>query len=93
MSRKSDYDIWFERFKPETIESLETEDVSPRMYETYGEDLKIVCHTADNNHKKLWTLLDCDGELYLSPGFHIVNRLNYFICENNWDDNTRDYKY
>lgn len=90
MARKSDYDIWFEKFKPETVESLETEDVSPRMYETYGEDLEKIRKT---NLGKIWTLLDCDGELYLSPGFHIVNRLNYFICENDWDEKTRDYKY
>lgn len=88
--RKSDYDTWYDKFKPITIESLETDDVSPRMYETYGEDLKSV-QQADV--KKIWTLLDCDGKLYLSPGFHIVNRLNYFICENDWDENTRDYKY
>lgn len=93
MAKKSDFNTWYEKFKPELVKSLDSEDVSPKMYETYGEDLKIVCHTADNNHRKLWTLLDCDGKLYLSPGFHIVNRLNYFICENSWNENTKDYKY
>jgi hypothetical protein len=90
MSRKSDYDIWFDKFKPILIESLETNDVSLRMYETYGEDLKSV-QQADV--KKVWTLLDCDGKLYLSPGFHIVNRLNYIICKNSWNEKTRDYLY
>lgn len=60
------------------------------MYETYGEDWEIIKNT---NPKKIWTLIDCDGELYLSHGIHYVNRLNYFICKNEWDDNERDYKY
>ena len=90
MARKSDYDIWFDKYKPILVESLETEDKSPRMYETYGEDIKLI-KLIPSNH--IWTLLDCNGKLYLSPGFHVVNRLNYFICENKWDDNTRDFKY
>lgn len=90
MPRKSDYDIWFDKFKPITVESLETEDESPRMYETYGEDWEIIRNT---NPRKIWTLLDCDGKFYLSHGIHYVNRLNYFICKNEWEDNTKDYKY
>ena len=33
-----------------------------------------------------WTVLDCDGRLYLSAGFHFVNRLAYVRCEVPWSD-------
>lgn len=90
MPRKSDYDIWFDKYKPILVESLETEDKSPRMYETYGEDIKLI-KLVSSNH--IWTLLDVDGKLYLCPGFHIVNRINYFVCLEKWDNNSKDYKY
>lgn len=89
MARRADFDVWCDKFQPETISG---ED-SPRLYETYGDDLQHICHVADYNHSRLWTLLDCDGKLYLSPGFHIVNRINYVVCKNPWVEGTRDYKY
>ena len=90
MARKSDYDMWYNKFIPILTESLETKDKSPRMYETYGEDIKLL-KLIPSNH--IWTLLDCDGNLYLSPGFHIVNRLNYFICTIPFKEGEREYKY
>lgn len=90
MSKKSDYEIWEEKYKPILVESLETNDKSPRMFETYGEDLKLLSLIPKEH---IWTLIDVDGSLYLSPGFHIANRLNYFVCMEKWDDNSRDYKY
>ncbi len=42
-----------------------------------------------------WTVLDCDGRLYLSAGFHFVNRIGYVRCEVPWTDadQLRDYRY
>jgi len=42
-----------------------------------------------------WTVLDCDGRLYLSAGFHVVNRIGYVRCEAPWTDadQFRDYRY
>ena len=86
--RKEDYDVWMTKFEP-TLDK----DGSPIMYETYGEDMAYITSVADSTHNLLWTLLDSDGKLYLSPGFHYVNRLNYFVCKNTWKDGQRDYKY
>jgi len=44
----------------------------------------------------VWTIVDCDGKLYVSPGFHYVNRIDYVLCGNPWtDDDERqpDYRY
>ena len=42
-----------------------------------------------------WTVIDCDGRLYLSAGFHFVNRLGYVRCEGPWTsaDEIIDYRY
>lgn len=44
----------------------------------------------------VWTILDCDGKLYVSPGFHFVNRIDYVLCEVPWTDEDLqqpDYRY
>lgn len=34
----------------------------------------------------VWTIVDCEGKLCVSPGFHIVNRIDYVVCEVPWTD-------
>ena len=53
------------------------------LFETYGTDLQRIINT-DPHH--VWTLLDCDGKLYLVNGYHIVNRLNYVITSQPWGE-------
>ena len=46
--------------------------------------------------RHVWTIVDCDGKLYVSPGFHFVNRLDYVLCDVPWtDEDLRqpDYRY
>jgi len=38
------------------------------------------------NYREWWTVIDCDGRLYLSAGFRYVNRLAYVRCERPWTD-------
>lgn len=82
--RRDDYTVFIEKFCPE--------EQSPDnfLFETYGEDYDKVTKT-DPNH--IWTLLDCDGKMYIVPGWHYVNRMNYFITKNPWKDGQRDYRY
>jgi hypothetical protein len=42
-----------------------------------------------------WTVVDCDGRLYLSAGFRFVNRLAYVRCAEPWSDADQliDYHY
>lgn len=51
---------------------------------------------ADLDHRHVWTVLDCDGRLLLSPGFRFVNRLAYVLCRNAWGGEAHqhpDYRY
>lgn len=50
----------------------------------------------DVDYRLVWTILDCDGRLYVSPGFHLVNRIDYVLCEVPWTDEDAqqpDYRY
>lgn len=50
----------------------------------------------DVNYRLVWTILDCDGRLYVSPGFHLVNRIDYVLCQVPWTDEDAqqpDYRY
>lgn len=43
-----------------------------------------------------WTVLDCDGRLYLSPGFRFVNRFAFVRGTEPWTDEDQrqpDYRY
>lgn len=47
----------------------------------------------DADHRLWWTVLDpmTTGQLYLSAGFHFVNRLGYVQCTNGWDGKWNDH--
>jgi hypothetical protein len=52
-------------------------------FETYGEELDYVLSIANTEPARVWTLVEGDdGNLYISSGYHLVNRLNYFITHN-----------
>jgi len=53
------------------------------LFETYGEELEFV---RSQDPDRVWTLLECDGELHIVSGFHRVNRLGYFVCEQSIPD-------
>ena len=46
-------------------------------FETYGEELEFV---RAQDPRAIWTLVDGDdGNLYIVDGYHLVNRVNYFV--------------
>lgn len=51
-------------------------------FETYGEELAYVLSIANTEPARVWTLVDGDdGNLYITNGYHLVNRVNYFITK------------
>lgn len=51
---------------------------------------------ADLDHREWWTVLDCDGRLYVTPGFRFVNRFAFIRCAVPWsdeDETNTDYLY
>jgi hypothetical protein len=81
-------DEWFEQFKP--IPNHLDENASFNdgeqgyMFETYGDEVEFV-KSQDSN--RIWTYSDGDdGGTYISDGYHVVNRIGYFVTTVPYDD-------
>jgi hypothetical protein len=73
-------DEWDERFEPAYNPDGTLVEITP---ESPGWDTLV----AD---KRVWTMLDCDGSLYIAPGVHRVNRMSHHYTKNSWDETTPD---
>ena len=63
-------------------------------FETYWEQLDFVLKKAQTEPKRNWTLVEGDdGNLYIASGYHLVNRLNYFITHNPCELEYEEYPY
>ena len=80
MSKFMTYDYWADTFKPITNSIRNNGDLA---FETYGEEVEFV-QKADN--KYIWTEVDGDSGTYIVAGYHWVNRIQYYITTNPWDD-------
>ncbi|MBK3780367.1 hypothetical protein G3A43_08855 [Paraburkholderia aspalathi] len=82
MTRRSQYEIWKDAFRPtrnpRKIPSLEDSN----RFDIFPDDLKRVLAAQKTCTEKVWTLIEGEnGKLYISQGYHLVNRLGYFITE------------
>lgn len=81
--RAMNLDVWARRFKP----------LEPRVNDS-GDFMFPESEARKHPPTHVWTRLDCDGKLYLSPGFHHVNRTGeYAICTVAHDFPARDVLY
>lgn len=81
MSKFYTYDSWVDTFKP--IKNNISKYPDTLHFETYGEEVEFV-QKADNTH--IWTEVDGDSGTYIISGYHWVNRIQYYITENPWED-------
>ena len=73
------------------VEGL-SEHGSESMLETFGKDLEVVLAQVKKNYKKVWTLVDVGKrELIACTGYHLCNRINYVITEEEWKDENEEY--
>jgi len=79
------FDEWVEQYRP--IENTKGDsgfcfDGRYMMFESYGSDLAHVLRVTKESPEKVWTIIEGDdGEMYLTNGYHIVNRFGHFITE------------
>lgn len=74
------YDAWVEKFKPIKNSFRKYDEIA---FETYGDEVEFVQRT-DNRH--VWTEVDGDSGTYIITGYHFVNRIQYYVTEQPWDD-------
>lgn len=83
---EQELDAWEAKYKPITNHF----DGSDK-FETYGDELQFV---LAQDPRCIWTLVDGDdGNLYIVDGYHLVNRLNYFITEVPFDGEFLEVPY
>jgi hypothetical protein len=87
--RRPDFDVFIDKFKP--IERPGEE--GSYMYETYGEEYKMVQKHLENfGEDYIFTIVETgNGKMYAVPGFWFVNRFGYILTTLRSDKNTRDY--
>ena len=79
---------WFDTYKPlpnhiDPNASFNDGD-NGYMFETYGEELDFVKAQEPN---RIWTYFDGDdGGTYICDGYHLVNRIGYFVTTVPYDD-------
>lgn len=72
-----------ETYKPQKNPFVQDSSYDGYMFETYGVELAYV---REQDNKNIWTIINCeDEESWIIPGFHVVNRLGYILCEIPWE--------
>lgn len=60
---------------------------SPMYFETYGEELEYV---KKQNPNLVWTMIEGDNGMYITQGYHWVNRMAYLIATKPFKDGDKD---
>jgi len=79
-------DEFYERFTPCKNELDGNASFDGCMFETFGEELDIVRTTNLHAPRRVWTIVESDGRMYYESGYHIVNRIGYFITEEDYEE-------
>jgi hypothetical protein len=79
MDWEKELEAWEAKYKPMQNHIDKT---NYDRFETYGDELDYVLNIANTEPRRVWTLVDGDdGNLYIVDGYHLVNRVNYFVTE------------
>lgn len=73
------FEEWIEKYKPINNWLRKGEDTE--LFETYGVELGVVLGVNLMDTRKVWTLIEGDEGLWVTNGYHLVNRLNYLITD------------
>lgn len=83
----ADYEDWVIWYSPKKNPIDPNSAFDGCMFETYGKEVAFVKEQPENT---VWTLID-EEEMYLVPGFRLVNRIGYFICDVPFDFPLEEY--
>jgi hypothetical protein len=75
-------DEWEEEFIPMENPFDTNASFNGAMFETFDVELGFVLGVNSTSSQKVWTYVDGDGGTYIVDGYHLVNRIGYFITQN-----------
>lgn len=74
---------FFKKYNPQLNHFSSSPDDDNYTFEIFDEELEYV---KKQNNKQIWTTVSCENEeFWIIPGYHIVNRMNYYITEKEWE--------
>ena len=73
------YQEWLDKYKP--IKNHLVKDGT--SFETYGDEVLFVC---EQPNATVWTEMDGDEGVYIVAGYHLANRICYYVTEIPWTD-------
>jgi len=80
--RQMTIEEWDEEFCPMVNPFDTNASFGGTMFETYDKELGFVLGVNSTASQKVWTYVDGDGGTYIVDGYHLVNRIGYFITQN-----------
>jgi hypothetical protein len=80
MMTEMTYEEWSTKYIPIKNHLVKDDTTS---FETYGDEVLFVCEQPNST---VWTELDGDEGVYLVSGYHLANRISYYVTEVPWDD-------
>lgn len=81
------YEEWAKHYKPMKNHIDTNAPYDGFMFETYGAEIEYVLLQVNSSairRARVWTVVECGnttGDLYIVPGYHLVNRIGYFVTE------------
>jgi hypothetical protein len=81
-------DDWEAKYRPINNPINDTSGWNGKMFDTYGKELAYVLNQKPEN---IWTWWDTDSGSEIVAGYHLVNRIGYFITENSWSEPLESY--
>jgi hypothetical protein len=86
------YEEWKKKYKPI---ANHIDLGNGYLFETYGPEHNYIKYKNQKSPKTIWTLIDtkdADKDVIV-PGYHLVNRLGYFITEKEWTNQQLEIEY
>lgn len=79
---KTHYDRWESEFTPVKNSANPGANANGALFETFGADLEKVLAKLKTEPEKVWTMVEAENDKwYISPGYHLVNRVGYLLTE------------
>lgn len=87
------YEQFVENYEPIKNHLSEGGAFNGTMFETYGNEMDLVKEVlAQAGNKRIWTYVGEGNNEMIVPGLRFVNRLGYFITQEEWEDEN-DFVY
>ena len=85
------WEEWEEKFIP--IKNWLRKDEETDMFETYGVELGFVMGVDYMDSRRVWTVVEGESGLWITNGYHLVNRVHYFITQEPYEGDDIEILY